>query len=82
MLFWKGLNKQAFPLGYPTAQYGFAMTPNVPRARSEGVVRLHSTNPCDAPLIDFQYFTDPEGYDEQLLVEGMKLARKIAAQPA
>jgi choline oxidase len=70
------------PLGYPTAQYGFAMTPNVPRARSEGVVRLRSANPCDAPLIDFLYFTDPEGYDEHLLVEGMKLARKIAAQPA
>jgi len=70
------------PLGYPTAQYGFSMTPNVPRARSEGVVRLRSTNPKDAPLIDFRYFTDQEGYDEYILREGMKLARKIAEQPA
>jgi len=69
-------------LGYPTAQYGFSMTPNVPRAKSEGVVRLRSTNPKDAPLIDFRYFTDQEGYDEFILLEGMKLARKIAEQPA
>lgn len=70
------------PLGYPTAQYGFSMTPNVPRAKSEGVVRLRSTNPQDTPLIDFRYFTDQEGYDEFILLEGMKLARKIAEQPA
>ncbi len=70
------------PLGYPTAQFGFSMTPNVPRAKSEGVVRLRSTNPKDAPLIDFRYFTDQEGYDEFILLEGMNLARKIAEQPA
>ncbi len=70
------------PAGYPTAQYGFSMTPNVPRAKSEGVVRLRSSDPKDAPLIDFRYFTDPEGYDETILLEGMKLARKIATQPA
>ena len=69
------------PLGYPTAQYGFSMTPNVPRAKSEGVVRLRSPNPKDAPLIDFRYFTDQEDYDETILLEGMKLARKIAEQP-
>lgn len=70
------------PLGYPTARYGFSMTPNVPRAKSEGVVRLRSSDPKDAPRIDFRYFTDPEGYDEKILLEGMKLARSIAKQPA
>lgn len=30
-------------------------------------------------MIDFQYFTDP--YDEKILVEGLKFARKIASQP-
>lgn len=70
------------PLGYPTAHHGFSMTPNVPRAKSEGTVRLRSPDPKDAPLIDFRYFTDREGYDETLLLEGMKLARKIARQPA
>ncbi|HLQ10748.1 MAG TPA: GMC family oxidoreductase, partial [Ktedonobacteraceae bacterium] len=70
------------PLGYPTAQYGFSMTPNVPRPKSEGGVRLRSNNPADAPVIDFRYFTDPEGYDETVVLEGIKLARKIAEQPA
>ncbi len=70
------------PLGYPTARYGFSMTPNVPRAKSEGVVRLRSPDPKDAPLIDFRYFTDPEGYDEAVLLAGMKLARNIAKQAA
>jgi choline dehydrogenase-like flavoprotein len=70
------------PLGYPTARYGFSITPNVLRAKSEGVVRLRSRNPKDAPIIDFRYFTDPEGYDEAVLLAGMKLARSIANQPA
>src|SRR5260370_13993983 len=40
------------PLGYPTATYGFSMTPHVMRARSEGVVRLRSADPNDPPVID------------------------------
>lgn len=70
------------PLGYPTAPHGCSLTPNVPRARSEGSVRLRSADPNDAPLIDCRYFTDEEGYDEALLLAGMKLARRIASQPA
>jgi choline dehydrogenase-like flavoprotein len=70
------------PSGYPTARHGFSMTPNVPRAKSEGVVRLRSPDPKDAPRIDFRYFTDPQGYDEAVLLAGMKLARSIANQPA
>jgi choline oxidase len=70
------------PLGYPTARYGFSLTPNVPRAQSEGFVRLRSADPSAAPVIDCRYFTDPDGYDETLLLKGMELARRIAAQPA
>jgi choline oxidase len=68
--------------GYPTAQHGFALTPNVTRAKSEGTVRLRSNNPGDAPLIDFCYFTDPDNDDERVMVAGVKRARTIAAQPA
>ena len=32
------------------------------------------------PALDFQYFTDPEGYDAATLVYGMRAARKIAEQ--
>lgn len=67
------------PLGYPTAQNAFSITPNVMRAQSRGTVRLRSASPDDPPRIDFQYFTDPAGYDEEVMLAGVKLARKIAA---
>ena len=69
-------------LGYPTAEQAFCLTPNVMRARSEGVVRLRSGDPSAPPLIDFRYFTDPDGYDDRVITEGVKLARAIAGQPA
>jgi choline oxidase len=70
------------PRGYPTAPAVFSVHPNVARARSEGTVRLTSSDPL-APLdIDTGYFTDPEGYDERVLLEGMRLVRRLGAQPA
>ena len=68
--------------GYPSADHGFSLTPNVMRARSNGTVRLRGIDPAEPPLIDFRYFTDPAGYDEEVLVAGIKLARKIGRQPA
>jgi len=68
--------------GYPTAKYGFSLTPNVTRAKSEGTVRLRSNNPSSTPEIDFKYFTDPTSYDEQIMIAGFKKAREIVAQPA
>jgi choline oxidase len=68
--------------GYPTTTNGFALTPNVARAKSQGTVRLRSANPADPPRIDFAYFTDPEGHDERVLVAGVKLARELAQRPA
>ena len=64
------------PHGYPTAANGFSFSPNVARARSTGRVRLQSSDRNDRPLIDFRYFTDP--YDESILVEGLKMARRVA----
>jgi choline dehydrogenase-like flavoprotein len=71
-------------LGYPLEQpeHVFCMTPNVARPRSEGSVRLRSADPEAPPLIDPCYFTDPDGYDERVLVEGIRLSRRLAAQPA
>ena len=70
------------PNGYPTAEQAFSTMPNVARAKSRGDVRLRSLDPSASPLIDFRYFTDPEGYDERIMVEGVRLARELAAQPA
>ena len=68
--------------GYPQADEVFALTPNVCHARSRGTVRLRSNDYRDKPKVDPRYFTDEEGYDMRIAVEGIKLARKIADQPA
>jgi choline oxidase len=70
------------PAGYPTAENAFSLTPNVMHAKSEGFVKLQSLDPEAAPFIDPRYFTDPEGYDAQVMLKGIKIAREIAAQEA
>jgi choline oxidase len=60
----------------------FSLGPDVTHPRSEGFVRLRSTDPAVPPVIDPRYFSDPEGYDEQTMLAGIKLARRIASQPA
>ncbi len=50
------------------------------RPRSRGTVRLASSDPLAAPLIDPNYWADP--YDRQMSIEGLKLAREMMAQAA
>jgi choline dehydrogenase len=66
------------PLGYPVPEHGVCMTPNIPRPRSRGRLYLTSADPAVKPALDFRYFTDPEGYDERTLVDGIRLAREVA----
>src|SRR5665213_1183801 len=66
--------------GYPTTENGFCLTPNVCRGRSRGTVRLRSSDYRDRARVDPRYFTDPEGHDEQVMLYGIRLARKIVAQ--
>ncbi|WP_328460863.1 GMC family oxidoreductase [Actinoplanes sp. NBC_00393] len=66
-------------LGYDVPEHGFGMTPNVPRPRSVGKLTLADADPDTKPLLDFRYFTDPEGYDERAIVDGLRLAREVAA---
>ncbi|MGH3763873.1 MAG: GMC family oxidoreductase [Pseudonocardiaceae bacterium] len=68
--------------GYPTTANGFCLTPNVTRGRSRGTVRLRSRDFRDRPKVDPRYFTDPDGHDIAVMLAGIKLARRIAAQPA
>ncbi|WP_255952121.1 GMC family oxidoreductase [Streptomyces odontomachi] len=66
-------------LGYPPVEHGVCMTPNVPRARSVGRMWLRDADPETKPALDFRYFTDPEGHDERTVVDGLKIAREVAA---
>jgi choline dehydrogenase-like flavoprotein len=66
------------PLGYPVPEHGVCMTPNIPRSRSRGRLYLTSADPAVKPALDFRYFTDEEGYDEQTLVDGIRIAREVA----
>lgn len=50
------------------------------RPQSHGELRLRSADPLEAPAIDPRYFSDAQGSDLQLLVEGIRLNREILRQ--
>ena len=61
---------------------GFVLVPTVLYPRSLGTVKLASANVFDAPLIDPNFLSDPEGHDLQVLSEVVDLARSIARSDA
>jgi choline dehydrogenase-like flavoprotein len=65
--------------GVEIPEPSISMTPNVTRPRSRGRVWLSTPDPDAPPAIDYGYFTDPEGYDERILLAGMHMARQVAA---
>jgi len=50
------------------------------RPRSRGTVRLASADPRDMPLIDPNYFSEPQ--DRTMALAGLRMARDILQQPA
>eukprot|EP00913_Durusdinium_trenchii_P010856 g10185.t1 len=48
-------------------------------AQSRGTVRLASANPHDLPIVDPQYFTDPD--DVKALIQGYRRIRAIMTHP-
>ncbi|WP_058043041.1 GMC family oxidoreductase [Streptomyces roseifaciens] len=56
---------------------GFTVGPGVTRPRSRGSLTLASADPTAHPLIDPRYLSDP--HDLDTLVEGVRIARDIAA---
>ncbi len=57
-----------------------AIAPNVAKPHSRGSVRIASADPDAPPVIDYRYFTDPQGHDERILVAGVRLARLVALE--
>ena len=66
----------------PEGITAFTIAADILHSKAEGTVTLRSTDPTDPPVIDPKYFSDPEGWDEWILLQGIKLARRIAEQPA
>ncbi|MEM1247373.1 MAG: choline dehydrogenase [Acidobacteriota bacterium] len=61
-------------------EHGFTIAPTLVVVRSRGEIQLKSKDPLQAPRIQPNYLSDPA--DLELLVEGIKIARNIASQPA
>jgi choline dehydrogenase-like flavoprotein len=63
-------------------EHGVKLSPNVARPRSRGSLRLESADYRDAPLIDLNYFSDAEGYDQRVLIAALRYARELVTTPA
>lgn len=61
---------------------GFTMHVCVLRPASRGSIELASADPRVPPRIRPQYLSDPQGLDLAALLEGVRIARRILAQPA
>ncbi|MFM7065915.1 MAG: GMC family oxidoreductase [Gammaproteobacteria bacterium] len=59
---------------------GYSLHVCLLRPRSRGSLRLASADPFAAPLIDPAFLDDPD--DLRRLVQGVRLAREVLAQPA
>jgi choline dehydrogenase len=57
--------------------YGYTMHACALHPHSRGAIRLHSANPADTAAIHANYLSDPDGKDLAMLVEGVKLSRRI-----
>jgi choline dehydrogenase len=58
---------------------GFTMIAYQLRPESRGEIRLKSANPADPPAMIPNYLSDP--VDQQTIVDGLKLCRRIMAHP-
>lgn len=62
----------------PPRRHAFTIAPVVAKPRSRGTVTLASRRPGDRPVIDFNLLGDAENHDMQIMLEGIRLARKVA----
>ena len=80
-----GFDLHLYPVGGPDSvseigwRWSFPIACMTPRSR--GSVTLRSPDPNREPLIQHQYLSDPEGHDRATLREGLRIGRRVAAQP-
>ena len=65
---------------YQSTQPGITLFSVAQRPKSHGVLRLRSADPLEQPAIDPRYFSDAEGVDLKLVVDGLRLQRRVAAE--
>jgi choline dehydrogenase len=65
--------------GVRTGGHEVSLIPVLLKPRARGTVRLRSADPEVLPEIDRNLFADPDGHDLAVLVEGVALARALAA---
>ena len=63
----------------PPTEHGFTMGVVLLQPRSRGAIRLRSADPLQPPVIDGNYLSDREGDDVRTIVDGIRIARRIAA---
>jgi choline dehydrogenase len=81
----RGFDLHLYPVGGPDSESETGWHWSLPVAcmtpRSRGAVTLRSPDPEREPRIDHRYLSDPERHDRAVLREGLRTARKLAAQP-
>jgi choline dehydrogenase len=79
-----GFDLHLYPVGGPDSSSDRGWSWRIPIAcmnpRSRGAVTLRSGDPLREPRIDHRYISDPEGHDQAVLREGIRVAREMAAQ--
>ena len=66
----------------PPSRHGVTVGAVVLQPKSVGWVRLRSPDPFDPPVIEPRYLSDADGEDLRVLLEGVRLARRVLAAPA
>ncbi|MGD9540338.1 GMC family oxidoreductase [Methylocystis sp.] len=74
-LFFLSILAPDYPEAGPTGEHGITLTAYVNRPRSRGKVALASADPLDRPMIDFNYFSDPD--DLRCSVAGVRWNLRI-----
>ena len=64
------------------AEIGDVLTWSIMKSMSngDGVVTLRSADPCDAPVVDFNYFVGDSRNDLRSLVDGIRFVRELTAK--